>query len=339
MGTMNQSSLNSWPIDTLLAEAGRIGDRAGRSLLETAYGLLTDDPSALDLKISATALEEMREAFRVFAPYRSAKKVTVFGSARTKPDEALYHQARDVAARFAAEGWMVVTGAGPGLMAAANEGAGREMSFGVNIRLPFEQGANPIISGDVKLATMKYFFTRKLMLMKESQAFVCLPGGFGTLDETFELLTLAQTGKGAPAPIVLLDVPGDPYWEAVDEFVRSHLIPRRLINAVDASLYRITESCEEAIGIVSNFYRNYDSLRFVGDLLFLRVRQAPDPGRLAELNKRFGAICSEGSIGVAKPHREELADNDKLDLVRLRLKFDKHQWGELHQLIEALNDV
>ncbi len=182
-------------------------------------GLIADEPELLDLKIASAAITEMRDAFEVFQPYRGIPKVSIFGSARTTPDDPLYEQTRRLAAQLAAAGWMVVTGAGPGIMQAGMEGAGREKSIGVSIRLPFEAGANSIIAGDDKHVAMKYFFTRKLMLVKESSAFVCMPGGFGTLDETFELLTLTQTGKGIPVPIVFVDPPGDPYWESVNRFV------------------------------------------------------------------------------------------------------------------------
>ena len=198
--------------------------------MAAALGLLTDHPDPLDLKIAAAAMTEMREAFAVFAPYRDVQKVTVFGSARTATHDPLYEQATLIAATLAERGWMVVTGAGPGIMQAAMEGAGREHSIGVAIRLPFEQGANPVIAGDDKYVSMRYFFTRKLMLVKESRAFVCLPGGFGTLDETFELLTLTQTGKGLPVPIVLLDPPDDPFWERIDEMIQDQLVDRGLVS-------------------------------------------------------------------------------------------------------------
>ena len=186
-------------------------------------------------------MTEMREAFAVFAPYRDVQKVTVFGSARTATDDPLYVQATLIASTLAERGWMVVTGAGPGIMQAAMEGAGREQSIGVAIRLPFEQGANPVIAGDDKYVSMRYFFTRKLMLVKESRAFVCLPGGFGTLDETFELLTLTQTGKGLPVPIVLLDPPDDPFWARIDEMINDQLVARGLVSPADRSLYLVTE--------------------------------------------------------------------------------------------------
>lgn len=198
--------------------------RLAEELVSEALGLITDQPGTLDLKIATAALTEMREAYAMFKPHRGERKVSIFGSARTRHDDPLYELARRLAATLAAKGWMTVTGAGPGIMEAGMMGAGRERSIGVSIRLPFESGANSIIAGDDKHVSMKYFFTRKLMLIKESHAFVCLPGGFGTLDETFELLTLTQTGKGLPVPIVLLDAPGDPYWESIDTFVRDTLI-------------------------------------------------------------------------------------------------------------------
>jgi len=210
------------------------------------------------LKIATAALTEMRDAYAVFAPYKDRRKVSIFGSARTSADDPLYDLTRRLAATLADKGWMTVTGAGPGIMEAGMAGAGREMSIGVSIRMPFESGANSIIAGDEKHVSMKYFFTRKVMLIKASQGFVCLPGGFGTLDEMFELLTLTQTGKGVPVPIVLLDAPGDPYWERVDDFVREQLIGRGLVSATDIGLYTITNSRDEAAKIIHGFYPHYD---------------------------------------------------------------------------------
>jgi uncharacterized protein (TIGR00730 family) len=202
-------------IDTLLDEIAPVDDRdLLREILVEGVRMAEVDVDRLDLKIASSALREMREAFEAFAPVRGRRKITVFGSARTRGDDPLFAQARDLAKLLAQDGWMVVTGAGPGIMLAAMEGAGRADSFGVRIRLPFENKANEVISGDTKLVSMKYFFTRKLMLMKESSAYIAMPGGFGTLDETFELLTLQQTGKAIPAPVVLLDVPGGGYWQA-----------------------------------------------------------------------------------------------------------------------------
>lgn len=311
--------------------------RYAEQLLASANALVNDPPSTLDLKIAAAALEEMREAFTVFAPFRDVPKVTIFGSARTLTDDPLYEQARRVAAHLAEHGWMVVTGAGPGIMQAGMEGAGRERSIGVSIRLPFEQGANPVIAGDEKYVSMRYFFTRKLMLVKESKGFVCLPGGFGTLDETFELLTLTQTGKGVPVPIVLLDTPGDPYWETVDEFVRTQLVARGLVSQPDTNLYFITDDCNAAVDEVLGFYRNYDSMRYVGDLLVMRLRQAPTPEQLDLLNKRFGHLCKRGGIAAAEPYSVERREDDRLDLPRIAFAFAKHGYGDLRALIDTVN--
>src|SRR3954467_7192462 len=217
-------------------ELGR-NRRLAHQLVESALALLEDQPTVLDLKIASAALEEMREAFKMFAPFRDIPKVTIFGSARTQMADPLYMQARDVAAQLAGAGWMVITGAGPGIMQAGMEGAGRDKSIGVSIRLPFEQGANSVISGDVKYVSMKYFFTRKLMLIKESDGYVCLPGGFGTLDECYELLTLLQTGKAEPAPVVLLDMQGGTYWQGWEQFVIDHVDAGGFITKGDECLW------------------------------------------------------------------------------------------------------
>jgi uncharacterized protein (TIGR00730 family) len=311
--------------------------RLARQLLSSALALLGDDPDQLDLKIASAALEEMREAFKMFAPFHDIPKVTIFGSARTQMADPLYMQARDVATKLAQAGWMVVTGAGPGIMQAGMEGAGRDMSIGVSIRLPFEQGANPIIAGDMKYVSMKYFFTRKLMLIKESRGFICLPGGFGTLDETFELLTLTQTGKGLPVPIVWLDTPGDPYWETVDDFVRHQLVQRGLVAAADTNLYLVTNDGQAAVDEVLGFYRNYDSIRFVGHLIVMRLRQAPTDEQLALLNERFGQFCSPPGIVRATPFEPERKENDKLELARLAFTLANHSSGVLREIINAVN--
>lgn len=312
--------------------------RMAQRLLGAAVGLFADRTSRLDLKIASAALHEMREAFRLFAPYHDVPKVTIFGSARTRTDDPLYLAARDVARCLAEAGWMVVTGAGPGIMQAAMEGAGRERSIGVAIRLPFEQGANPIIAGDEKYVSMKYFFTRKLMLIKESRGFISLPGGFGTLDETFELLTLTQTGKGLPVPIVLLDNPGDQYWDRVNEFVRGELVVRKLIAPADTGLYLVTDDSEHAAREILEFYANYDSLRYVDDLLVIRIRHRPTDAQLEVLNERFGHLCATGRIEHIEPLPPEVKEGDRLDFARIALNFAKHGYGDLRTLIDAVND-
>lgn len=326
-------------VDAALSEVGEVAvdPRLARTLLIEALGLLADDPAELDLKIATAALAEMRDAFAMFGPYRSAPKVTIFGSARAQPNEPVYLQTANIAASLAARGWMVVTGAGPGLMQAGMEGAGRNRSIGVSIRLPFETAANPVIAGDPKYVSMKYFFTRKLMLVKESAAFVCLPGGFGTLDETFELLTLTQTGKGQPVPIVLLDTPGDPYWEAVDRFVKEHLVTRALVSSDDTNLYLVTDSCERAAAEIERFYANFDSVRFVGDQLIIRMRRAPNDAQLEQLNRDFRDLVRAGAIERIEPMRVEVRDDDRLDRERLRLDFDPHRSALLRRFIDALN--
>jgi uncharacterized protein (TIGR00730 family) len=262
----------------------------------------------------------------------------MFGSARTKPDDPVYALARDLAAHMAAEGWMVVTGAGPGIMAAGTEGAGREHAFGVNIRLPHEEGANPFIAQDPKLVEMRYFFTRKLMLIKESDAYAVLPGGFGTQDECFELLTLLQTGKAEPAPVVLVETPGGAYWEGWQRFLRDQAITPGWVSPEDEALFRVTQSVEEATAEVCGFYRNYHSCRWVGDLLVLRMQTAPSKAELADLNRRFGDIVLSGRIRFTAPLPPERAGADHLELPRLALRFDKFSFARLRELIDALNE-
>ncbi len=324
----------------VLDEIEAPGDRRlAQQLLESALGLIGDRPDPLDLKIAAAAMSEMRDAFAVFAPFRDVQKVTVFGSARTKPDDPLYVQANRIAAQLAARGWMVVTGAGPGIMQAAMEGAGREQSIGVAIRLPFEQGANPVIAGDDKYVAMRYFFTRKLMLVKESRAFVCLPGGFGTLDETFELLTLTQTGKGLPVPIILLDAPGVPFWSLIDDMIQDRLVDGGFVAQADRSLYLVTDSCEAASTEIDRFYANYHSIRYVGDTLVLRLQHVPTDRQLAELNERFGHLVARGRIERAKPFDIERRHDDHVGLPRIRFVFRGHRSGDLRALIDAVNEL
>lgn len=308
-------------------------------LVETAVLLCGDDLSDLDFKIAGSALREMREAFAMFRPYAGLRKVTIFGSARTKAHDPLYEHTARLAARLAEHGWMVVTGAGPGIMEAGMVGAGREMSIGVSIRLPFETGANPIIAGDEKYVSMRYFFTRKLMLVKESHAFVALPGGFGTLDETFELLTLLQTGKSVPVPVVLMNLDDSKYWEHLDAFFRDSLLPMGMISEDDFSHYLLTSDVEVAVGEISAFYSNYDSLRFVGPNLYIRHKHPLDEAAVATLNANFADIITAGSIEVSDPSKAERTEKDRLEMHRLKLRFDKRSYGRLRDLINRLNQL
>jgi uncharacterized protein (TIGR00730 family) len=306
-------------------------------ILATGVGLGLDNASRLDLKITTAALSEMRAAFQHFAPYAGTPKVTIFGSARTRPDDPVYRAAAEVAAALADSGWMVVTGAGPGIMQAAAEGAGPERSLGVSIRLPFEERPNAVIAANARNVAMKYFFTRKLMLVKESHGFVCVPGGFGTLDELFELLTLQQTGKAEPTPIVLLDRPGGTFWRGLERFVDEQLAGSGLISPDDFGRLVLTDSVDEAAREITDFWRNYDSLRWVRDRLVLRLKAEPTDAEVEELNERFGGLLSSGRIERSGPLRQETDDAARAGLPRLVMRLDQFQVGSLHRLIRAIN--
>src|ERR1043165_3313275 len=264
-------------------------------IVENALKLLKDVEARGDVRVIQTAVRELRYAYRMFAPHANVRKVTMFGSARTLPPKAECLQAVDFARKIAAEGWMVITGAGPGIMQAGHEGAGLERSFGANIRLPWEQSANPIIQDDKKLITFKYFFTRKLTFVRHSDAIVLFPGGFGTMDEGYEALTLMQTGKSRIMPLICMDKPGGTYWKTWDKHVREHLLRNGLISPEDLHLYRITDSADEAVKIVTRFYRNFHSTRFVKDLFIIRLRHAPTDTALEALNEDFADIVNNGA--------------------------------------------
>ncbi len=279
----------------------------------------------------------MRYTFHVFAPYREALKVSIFGSARTEPDDPLYDQTRRLATALTAHDWMVITGAGPGIMAAGLEGAGTDNSFGVSIRLPFETASAAFIADDPKLINFRYFFTRKLAFIKESDGFALLPGGFGTLDEAFELLTLIQTGKAQPAPIVLLDVPGGTYWTGWRSFAEAELLQRGYIAEHDLSLVLVTDDVETAVEEIVGFYENYRSLRFVEGTLVLRMLHAPDGSELAALNRDFADIVVRGEIEKIPTTAAEIDDDDHVDLERLAFRFDRKNWARIRELINRLN--
>ena len=305
-----------------------------RQIVTTGLLLMRDGASTGDIKLINSALKEMRHALRVFAPYETVRKVAVFGSARTKPDQPTWRQARDFAEAIVRAGWMVITGAGDGIMGAAQGGAGAERSFGVNIRLPFEQSANATIKDDHKLINFRYFFTRKVSFVKESHAIVLFPGGFGTHDEGFEALTLIQTGKSEMLPVVFVDAPGDDYWKDWEAYVRGHLLERGLISPHDLSLFKVTDSVDVAMQELLHFYSNYHSSRFVRDRLVLRVARAPDARQLAILNDEFGDIVTSGAIeaGPALP-----GENEVPELPRVTLAFNRRDLGRLRQLIDKLN--
>lgn len=303
----------------------------------TADKLANDGASRGDLKILSRALKELRYAFKVFAPYRRNRKVSVFGSARTRQDHPCYKTAEEYGRRMAEEGWMVVTGAGGGIMEAAHRGSGREMAMGLNILLPFEQEANPIIAGDPKLVSLKYFFTRKLMFVKEVHAIVTCPGGFGTLDEAFETLTLVQTGKRDLMPLVMLDEPGGTYWSAFLKYVRDELLDNGLISPSDLSLFRVTDKVEEAVEEVLGFYSVYNSMRFIRDRLVLRLHVDPTDHLMQRLNDEFADVCASGRIERAEAHQVEADDEHLLKLPRIAFTFNRKAVGRLREMIDVIN--
>ena len=307
-------------------------------LVVSALRLARDRADRGDLKIANAALKEMRHSFHVFAPYRSARKVAIFGSARTRPDDPLYLLARDVAAAIAARDWMVITGAGPGIMEAGIEGAGPEHAFGVSIKLPFESTTSQFFDGDPKLVNFRYFFTRKLEFIKESDAFVLLPGGFGTLDEAFELLTLLQTGKAQPAPVVLLDTPGGTYWHDWLRFVDAELVASGYVSPHDLRMVRVTDDLDDAVGEVMGFYRNYHSLRFVDGELVVRTLEPTSAERLDDLSREFADIIVRGTFTPIAATAAERRDDDHVDLARFAFRFDRRNWARLRMLIDRLNE-
>ncbi|HVX11817.1 MAG TPA: LOG family protein [Pirellulales bacterium] len=304
---------------------------------ESADKLAQDHTSRGDLKILSRTLRELRYAFKVFSPYRMRRKVTVFGSARTRPEDPAFQQAVDFGKAMAEAKWLVVTGAASGIMEAGHLGAGRENSMGLNIMLPFEQEANPVIAGDPKLVHMKYFFTRKLMFVKECDAVCLLPGGFGTLDEGLEVLTLLQTGKRDMVPVVFLDQPGGDFWSAWQSFVDDRLLGRGMISPEDLALYKLTDRIDEAVAEILQFYRVYHSMRFVRNKLVLRLQSAPSEELLAEIHERFGDITHNGKFTVGGPLSEEQDEPALEKLPRLVMQFNRRNLGRLRQLIDCLN--
>jgi uncharacterized protein (TIGR00730 family) len=308
-----------------------------QQIRETADKLLRDHATRGDLKLLSTALRELRYCLKVFTPYRHLRKVTVFGSARMPATHPAYAQAAAFSHRIAAAGWMVVTGAASGIMEAGHVGAGRENSIGVNILLPFEQEANPIIRGDMKLMHLKYFFTRKLLFVKESDGIALFPGGFGTQDEGFEVLTLVQTGKSHIFPIVMVDEPGGDYWKLWDRYIRDVLLARNLISPADLALYKVTDSADEAAAEVLDFYRVYHSMRYVHGNLVLRLQQPLPEPLLERVRDEFKDIVVAGTFEQSGALPEEANDEHVAHLPRLRFRFDRQNMGRLRMLIDTIN--
>jgi uncharacterized protein (TIGR00730 family) len=314
-------------------------EHLAQQIRETADKLIRDAASRGDVKLLSTALKELRYCFKVFTPLRHLRKVTVFGSARLPSTNAAYQQAVEFSRRIAEAGYMVITGAAQGIMEAGHVGAGREKSIGVNILLPFEQEANPIIRGDLKLMHLKYFFTRKLLFVKESDAVALFPGGFGTQDECFEVLTLVQTGKSHMFPIVMVDEPGGDYWVAWEQYIRKVLLGRKLISADDLHLFKVTDSVDEAVAEVLRFYRVYHSMRYVNGNLVLRLRQRLSEEALEGIRTDFADILAGGTFEQTDALPAEANDIEVAQLPRLRFHFDRRSLGRLRLLIDHINEL
>ena len=299
-----------------------------------------EDDGGVDLKLMNTSLKEMRFTAKAFSAYRDVKKVTVFGSARTRPDETAFKMARELGQRLAESGYMVITGGGSGIMQAVNEGAGPEYSFGVNIRLPFEQKPNPVIEGNFKSISYKYFFNRKVAFLKESDAIALFPGGFGTLDEAMETLTLVQTGKRNPVPLVLVDEPGGTYWSRWIEFVEETLLARGYISQSDLKLFERVDSVDDALQEINHFYSRYHSLRYIDDRLVIRLTSDIDQGNIGQLRIRFSDILRpQGQIYSSGPLPEEIDEPEIGHLPRLIVDLKRDDFGRLRELIGAINSL
>lgn len=303
---------------------------------ETAQKLVRDQATRGDCKLISRALKELRYAFKVFKPLRKQRKVTVFGSARTAASHPAFIAAEKFGKLMAAEGWFVVTGAGNGIMEAGHRGAGADMSIGLNILLPFEQEANTVVREPL-LINLKYFFTRKLLFVKEVHAVALFPGGFGTMDEGFETLTLVQTGKRDPMPIVLVDEPGGTYWRKFHDFVVEELLNRALISPADMSLFRVTDSVEEAVEEIMQFYSVYHSLRYVRKQLVLRLNNPVSDAQLEQLNTQFADITEAGRITRSDPLPQEADDAHIAHLPRLVFQFNRRDFGRLREMIDVIN--
>ncbi|MEY2439004.1 MAG: hypothetical protein QOI34_389 [Verrucomicrobiota bacterium] len=306
-------------------------------MIVTALKMARDEMGVADLKLINRSLKEMRYAAKVFAPYSGFRKVAVFGSARTAPDAPESKVAEDFAHRMVEENYMVITGGGDGIMGAAQRGAGRDKSFGLNIRLPFEQRANIVIEGDPKLINFNYFFTRKLNFVKETHAFALFPGGFGTMDEVFEVLTLMQTGKARVIPVVLLDGPGGTYWQTWMRFLTEHLRNFGFISGEDFHLFKIARDVEEAVAEILQFYKIYNSVRWVGEQLVIRLCQPLTAAAMADLNQKFSYLVRKGEIVQSNALPQEKSEPEIWNLPRIVLTPHRRDFGRFRELIDAIN--
>ncbi len=324
--------------DTLGSQALPENRDLAREMIVTALKSIRSPIGRGDLKLLNQSMRELRYAFKVFSAYRGRRKVTMFGSARTRPSHPEYRQARTFARRLRENGIMVITGAGPGIMRAGNEGAGRDFSFGINIRLPFEQAPNEFVAGDPKHIQCRYFFTRKLLLAKEADAAAFFPGGFGTHDEAFELLTLIQTGKAALIPMVFVDAEGGTYWRDWMRYLKKHMITPGRVSDEDMSLFLVTDSVDEALNEILGFYKNYHSMRYVGSTLVIRLKAPLPEASLVPLGRAFKDVI-DGAIEQRGALPEEIGEPELASLPRLVMAFDRRHYGRLRQLIDAINKI
>lgn len=329
-------------IDGLIQQVGEAPEgfrgQLLREMVQSCLRLAGDGAGTGELKLFSRSLKELRYGMKVFRPYRATPKISIFGSARTPPGHPHYEAALRFSRAISAAGWMVITGAGDGIMRAGHGGAGREASFGVAIRLPFETNANEFIVGDDKLVTFRYFFTRKLMFVSQADAVALFPGGFGTHDEGFEVLTLIQTGKTPIIPLVMVDAPGERYWAEWDRYVRGHLLDTGMISPEDLNLYLVTDDTERAMRYVLDFYRNYHSMRFVRDDLVIRVRRPLPAALLDRVQGEFADLVAEGSMQQGGPLEGEGADESP-ELPRLWFTFTRRSYGRLRLMIDRLNEA
>ena len=329
-------------IDNLISELAKKSSSSEteyllREILTTAVKLGKESVDRGDLKLANNTLKELRYSFKVFTPYRSIKKVIIFGSARSKSNSAEYKMAEEFSRKLTERGHMIVTGGGPGVMEAGNKGAKSGKEFALNIRLPFEQKPNPYIDEKDKIINFKYFFTRKLIFVKETDATALFPGGFGTLDEGFEMITLMQTGKSRPRPIVLMEPKGSTYWTSWMHFVKSQLVKNRFIKPEDLSLFAIAKTTDQAVKYIENFYRVYHSIRYVLGLAVLRLNRQISQKTLKLVNRNFKDILTSGEITVSPPTPKEIQENEFLDLPRLVMNFNLRDYGRLCEMIQVIN--
>lgn len=324
-------------------QAGSFDAKLVKDLLTTGLKLIPDGRDTGELKLITTALKELRYAYRVFGQYPAPHKVSIFGSARTPPTHPDYAAAREFGRLMADAGWMVITGAGDGIMKAGHEGPGREASFGVAIRLPFETNANEVIAGDDKLIHFRYFFTRKLMFLSQAEAIALFPGGFGTMDEAFESLTLVQTGKSSMIPIVMVEGAGETYWQEFDAAMRQMLLARGWINPEDLGLYRIFSTPAEAVAHIKQFYRIYHSSRYVRDDLVIRLKRPLGQRDLDRLTEEFSVLIKKTGAQNGSPSKiiqraPFEVEDDHLDLPRISFPHTRHKFGLIRQLIDRINE-